>query len=759
MLTRPLTPEEKKDALRRLNQVDGLERFLGRVYQGYKRFSVEGTDTLIPMLDEVIRESGRSGAREIVIGMSHRGRLNVLTNVMGKPFESLFAEFEGRHDHADGNATGDVKYHMGFIGTCDVDGTAVTLRLAPNPSHLEVVNPVIEGMVRALQRLPGISAERNELVVVPVAIHGDAAFPGEGIVAETLNISHLNAYRTGGTIHIIVNNQVGFTTDPIDARSTHYASDLAKGFEIPIFHVNADDAQACITAVRLACAYRATFKKDVLIDLVGYRRHGHNEGDEPMYTQPTRSAKIRKHPTVPQVWASRLVAEGVVTEAEAAEVEQTVALHYAEIHARFKQSLLASEKHAPWPAEPASAPKAVTTNVAVEKLQDVNEALLTWPSDLKPNPRLAKQLERRRETMSEQGGIEWGHAEALAFGTLLLDGMSVRITGQDAERGTFSHRHAVLSDSENGRKYAPLAHLPGRKGAFEIYNSALSETAVLAFEYGYSTVATDTLTVWEAQFGDFVNVAQPIIDQFIVADRAKWGQDSGVVLLLPHGYEGQGPEHSSARLERFLQMCAEGNLTVAYCSTPAQYFHLLRRQALRTTRRPLICMQPKSLLRLPQAASKLDDLSQGGFQSVIDDPIASQHRDEVRRIVFCTGKLYYDMSLAATRHPNVALVRVEELYPWPHEAIVRIMDLYPAIEQVVWAQEEPKNQGAWTYVQPRLRASAGASVGVRYVGRPERASPAEGYMDAHQAEQARIIAMVMDTGEVAAERAMMTVGQ
>ena len=759
VLTRDLTPDEKKDTLRRLNQVDGLERFIGRAYQGYKRFSVEGTDTLIPMLDEVIRESGRSGAREIVIGMAHRGRLNVLTNVMGKPFESLFAEFEGRHDHVDGSATGDVKYHMGFVGSRDVDGKEVTLRLAPNPSHLEVVNPVIEGMVRALQRVHGRLGERDELAVVPVAIHGDAAFPGEGIVAETLNISHLNAYRTGGTIHIIVNNQVGFTTDPIDARSTHYASDLAKGFEIPVFHVNADDAQACITAVRLACAYRATFKKDVLIDLVGYRRHGHNEGDEPMYTQPTRSAQIRQHPTVPQVWARRLVAEGVITEAEAAAVEQAVSQNYAEIHARFKQSLLGSEQHAPWPAEPVSAPKAVATNVAVEKLRYVNEALLTWPADLKPNPRLAKQLERRRETMGEQGGIEWGHAEALAFGTLLLDGMSVRLTGQDAERGTFSHRHAVLSDSENGRKYAPLAHLPGAEGVFEIFNSALSETAVLAFEYGFSTVANDALTLWEAQFGDFVNVAQPIIDQFIVADRAKWGQDSGVVLLLPHGYEGQGPEHSSARLERFLQMCAEGNLTVAYCSTPAQYFHLLRRQALRTSRRPLICMQPKSLLRLPQAASKLDELSQGGFQSVIDDPIASQHRDEVRRIVFCTGKLYYDMSLAATRNPNVALVRVEELYPWPHEEIMRIMDLYPVIEQVVWAQEEPKNQGAWTYVQPRLRASAGASVGVRYVGRPERASPAEGYMDAHQAEQARIIAMVMDTGEVAAERATMTVGQ
>jgi 2-oxoglutarate dehydrogenase E1 component len=454
-----------------------------------------------------------------------------------------------------------------------------------------------------------------------------------------------------------------------------------------------------------------------------------------------------------------LVTEGVLTNDEAAAIEQSVSQHYAEVHARFKQSLLGSEKHAPWPAEPLAAPKPVITAVPAERLHHVNDALLAWPDDLTPNPRLAKQLERRRETMGAQGGIEWGHAEALAFGSLLLDGMSVRITGQDAERGTFSHRHAVLSDSVNGRKYAPLANLPGATGAFEIFNSALSETAVLAFEYGFSTVATDTLTIWEAQFGDFVNVAQPIIDQFIVADRAKWGQDSGVVMLLPHGYEGQGPEHSSARLERFLQLCAEGNLTVAYCSTPAQYFHLLRRQALRPSRRPLICMQPKSLLRLPQAASTLDDLSQGGFMPVIDDPIASQHRDDVRRLVFCTGKLYYDMSLAATRHPNVALVRVEELYPWPHEEIARIMDLYPAIEQVVWAQEEPKNQGAWTYVQPRLRASAGASVGVRYVGRPERASPAEGHMDAHQAEQARIIATVMDTGEVATERAPMKVGQ
>ena len=756
VITRPLTADEKKQVLRRLNEVDGLERFLGRAYQGYKRFSVEGTDSLIPLLDAMVDALGRAGAHELVIGMAHRGRLNVLTNVMGKPFEALFAEFEGHHDAADENATGDVKYHMGYVGSRTVDGREVKLRLMPNPSHLEVVNPVIEGVVRALQREPGKPGRRNEHVVVPVAIHGDAAFPGEGIVAETLNISHLNAYRTGGTIHIIVNNQVGFTTDPSDARSTYYASDLAKGFEIPIFHVNADDAEACVIAMRLACAYRATFKKDVLIDLVGYRRHGHNEGDEPMYTQPTRTAAIRQHPTVPQVWASRLIAEGVMTAEEAANVEKEVSQRYAEMHARFKQSLLGSEKHAPWPAEPAETPRPVATRVAPERLHFINESLLQWPADFAANPRLAKQLERRRDTMGDQGGIEWGHAEALAFGSLLLDGLSVRLTGQDAERGTFSHRHAVLNDVNSGRKYAPLAHLPGATGAFEVYNSALSETAIMAFEYGYSVIATDTLTLWEAQFGDFVNVAQPIIDQFIVADRAKWGQDSGLVLLLPHGYEGQGPEHSSARLERFLQLCAEGNMTVAYCSTPAQYFHLLRRQALRKDRRPLVCMQPKSLLRLPQAASRLADLVQGGFQAVIDDPMASQQRDDVRRIVFCSGKLYFDLALAPSRNPHVALVRVEELYPWPHEEIQQVVDRYPALEQVVWAQEEPKNQGAWTYVQPRLRASAGAALGVRYVGRPERASPAEGFADAHQAEQARIVAMVMDTGEVLEGRPVMT---
>ncbi|MEO7521184.1 MAG: 2-oxoglutarate dehydrogenase E1 component [Gemmatimonas sp.] len=755
VLTRDLDDDEKKAMLKRLNEVDGLERFLHKTFQGAKRFSVEGTDALVPMLDEIIVASGRDGAREIVIGMAHRGRLNVLTNVMGKPFETLFAEFQGIHDHSDENATGDVKYHLGFAGSRKVDGKDVKLRFVPNPSHLEIVNPVIEGVVRALQRVPGKLYERDEHAVVPVAIHGDAAFPGEGVVPETLNISRLKAYRTGGTIHIIVNNQVGFTTDPDDARSTRYASDLAKGFEIPIMHVNGDDAGACIAAVRLACAYRAKFAKDVMIDLVGYRRHGHNETDEPAYTQPGLYAKVRSHPTVPQAWANRLVAEGVITSDDATRVERAAYETYTEIHDRFRKSLLATEHHAPWPAEPAQSPKSVNTAVAAERLQLINESLLSLPGDFKPVARLVTQLERRRAAMGEAGGIEWGHAEALAFGSLVIEGVSVRMSGQDVERGTFSHRHAVLNDIESGKKYVPLAHLPGAKATCEIFNSALSETAVLAFEYGFSTVATDTLVLWEAQFGDFVNVAQPVIDQFISADRAKWGTDSGVVLLLPHGYEGQGPEHSSARLERFLQLCAEGNMTVAYCSTPAQYFHLLRRQALRRNRRPLIAMQPKSLLRLKDASSRLSDLTNGTFQRVLDDPVASEHRDDVRRITFCTGKLYYDLSMAPSRNPSVALVRVEELYPWPHEEIVRIMDLYPAVEQVVWAQEEPRNQGAWTYVQPRLRASAGAAVGVRYVGRPERASPAEGYKDAHDLEQARIVAGVMDTGEVAVERPTM----
>ena len=761
VLTRPLTSDEQVSLLKRLNQVDALERFLGRAYQGAKRFSIEGTDALVPILDEIIAGGARDGAREVVIGMAHRGRLNVLTNVMGKPFDTLFAEFQGIHDHSDFQATGDVKYHMGFESSREINGKVVKLRLAPNPSHLELVNPVIEGLARALQRVPGKLYESDELSALPIAIHGDAAFPGEGIVAETLNISRLNGFRTGGTIHIIVNNQVGFTTDPDEARSTRYASDLAKGFEIPIMHVNGDDAEACLTAARMACAYRTRFGKDVLIDLVGYRRHGHNEGDEPTYTQPVLYAKIKEHPTVPQAFARKLVEAGLIDEADATRFREggiravrRNSLAFQGITSGHRTSCTVACRTCSVAGNGNHGSARGTPSIHQRRTALVATRLFRRGSALPPSSSV--DVMRLWKLTAKRGRWSGGHAEALAFGSLLLEGMSVRMTGQDVERGTFSHRHAVLHDAGDGRKYTPLANLPGAKGAFEIYNSALSETAVLAFEYGFSNVATDTLVLWEAQFGDFVNVAQPIIDQFIIADRAKWGTDSGVVLLLPHGYEGAGPEHSSARLERFLQLCAEQNMTVAYCSTPAQYFHLLRRQALRRNRRPLISMQPKSLLRLSQAASKIADLSQGTFYSVLDDPVTAEHRDDVRRIAFCTGKIYYDLSMSEIRNPNVALVRVEELYPWPHEEIARIVELYPALEQIVWAQEEPRNQGAWTYVQPRLRASAGAAVGVRYVGRVERASPAEGYMDAHKAEQERIIAQVMDTGEGSTRRPMET---
>jgi 2-oxoglutarate dehydrogenase E1 component len=737
-LTRPLNADEKRWVLRRLSEVDGFERFLGKTYVGYKRFSIEGTDALVPMLDVTLQEAASAGVRHVTIAMAHRGRLSVLTHILGKPYEQVFAEFEGRHDHLSGTSTGDVKYHLGFEGrTVMPAGTALDVSLVPNPSHLEVVNPVLMGLARAEQRVAGRPLERDERTVLPVCIHGDAAFPGEGIVAETLNLSRLDGYSVGGTLHIIVNNQVGFTTDPTDSRSTRYASDLAKGFEIPVLHVNADDAEGCIAAVRIAVAYRQQFKRDVLIDLVGYRRHGHNEGDEPTYTQPLLYERIKAHPTARQVWGRRLVAEGLVSPAEVEADERAVAERLQGIHAAMPRGAAETPAHADTEETPAYPPVAETA-VKAEALIALNAQLLRYPDGFTPHPRLAKQLERRREAMGDAGGIDWGHAEALAFGSLISGGISVRLTGQDAERGTFSHRHAVLSDVRTGQKYAPLQHVAGSAATFDIHNSALSEMAVLGFEYGFSVAAPDTLTLWEGQFGDFVNVAQPVIDQFIAADRAKWGQDNGLVLLLPHGYEGQGPEHSSARLERFLQLCAENNMMVAYPSSPAQYFHLLRWQARRQPRRPLVLMQPKSLLRLPQAASTLGELASGTFHPVIDDPRGAAKREQVRRLVFCTGKVYYDL---ASREPgdHVAVVRVEALYPWPLEEVSRLVDWYPNIDEVAWVQEEPKNMGAWSYVAPRLRVAAGNALVIRYVGRPERASPAEGYPKAHADEQGRIV--------------------
>ena len=732
-LVSPLAPAEKVALLERLTQVDGLERFLGRAYQGKKRFSIEGSDALVPVLDEAIARGSEVGVREVVIGMAHRGRLNVLTHVLGKPYATLFAEFEGRHGAHPESETGDVKYHMGFEGTRTVGEREVRLQLVPNPSHLEFVNPVINGVARARQRVAGQPGVRDEASVLTICVHGDAAFIGEGVVAETFNMSRLAGYRVGGTLHVIVNNQVGFTTDPTDARSTHYASDLAKGFDVPIVHVNADDAEACVWAVRIAIAYRAQFGKDFLIDLVGYRRHGHNETDEPAFTQPTLYQKIKAHPTPRLVWAKRLEAEGTIPAGRAEELDKALAASleaiYDEVHGAVEEPHHEAHAHGPELA-------AVDTRVPADRVTAVNEALLAWPAELQVNPRLAKTLERRRAGLVE--GIDWGHAESLAFGTLLQDGVSIRLTGQDVERGTFSHRQAVLHDARTGATHVPLQHVPGARGTVELYNSPLSETAVMGFEYGYSLAAPDTLVLWEAQFGDFANVAAPIIDQFLVSDRAKWGQDTGLVLLLPHGYEGQGPEHSSARLERFLQLCGERNLSVCYPSQPGQYFHVLRRQALRRERRPLVLMQPKSMLRLPEAMSTLADLAEGEFRPVLADREAEQRAERITKAVLCTGKIFWELR-AARQDESVALVRVEELYPWPHDELKAVLDRFPNLRTIAWAQEEPQNMGAWSFAEPRLRVLAGDR-GLTYVGRHERASPAEGYEAAHKVEQARIVA-------------------
>jgi 2-oxoglutarate dehydrogenase E1 component len=750
--TTPLTDDEKRALLERLTEVDGLERFLGRAYVGVKRFSIEGIDALVPMLDEAIQLAAKGGAREVVIGMAHRGRLNVLTHVMGKPYHTLFSEFEGVLPDID-TGSGDVKYHMGYEGARDVAGAgSIDVEIIPNPSHLEIVNPVSAGVARARQRVRGgPPGARNEASVLPIVVHGDASLAGEGVVPETLNMSLLRGYRVGGTLHIIGNNQVGFTTDPIDARSTHYASDLAKGFEMPIVHVNGDDAESCLQAVRLGMAYRQRFNKDFFIDLVGYRRHGHNEADQPAFTQPLMYKVVGEHPSPRAVFGARLVRERVMTDEDVKAIDKALADKLQQVYQALKRELAAPEEPES-AAKQERAPQAPPAETAVraERLVALNEQLLSWPSTFKLHPTMARTLPKRRDAINARG-IDWGHAEVLAFASLITEGTSVRLTGQDAERGTFSHRQAVLHDAVTGDTFSPLAHLPQAAGVFEIYNSPLTELAVLGFEYGFSVAAPDELVLWEAQYGDFANMAQPIMDQFISAGFSKWRQESGLVLLLPHGHEGQGPEHSSARLERYLQLAAEDNMVVAYPSSPAQYFHILRRQALRRPRRPLVLMQPKSLLRMPAAASSLDDLATGRFHPVIDDPATASGRDQVQRLVFCTAKLYYD--LIAAQHPaNVAIIRVDELAPWPRE-VAEVVDQYPNVEEVVWAQEEPKNMGAWTYVQPRLRASIGTLTTLRYIGRPERASPAEGFKSIHDVEQARIIRDVLTYAASSKKRA------
>ncbi|MDQ3992769.1 MAG: 2-oxoglutarate dehydrogenase E1 component, partial [Actinomycetota bacterium] len=742
---RPLSDDEKRRLLTRLTEVEGFELYLRRTFLGQKQFSIEGLDLLVPMLDEAIELAAADGAKQVVLGMAHRGRLNVLAHVVGRPYDAILREFEGERTieavtaYPEGG-TGDVKYHLGMRSSRNTAHGEVGVTLMANPSHLEFVDPVAVGRTRAEQTdRTTREAQHDPKRALAILVHGDAAFPAEGVVAETLNLADLPGYTTGGTLHLIANNQVGFTTDPEEGRSTYYSSDLAKGFDIPIVHVNADAPGAALAAIRLALAFRARFHRDVVVDLVGYRRFGHNEQDEPAYTQPIMAERIAGHPPVRAQFAEALVRAELIDSSEVDQLAQEVQSRLRDAHEQLKKSF---GQHIPAKSRDELIPHAeqetVETAVPADRLRELNRQLLAVPDGFTVNPKLAKQLERRVPAL-EEGAVDWGHAEALAFASLLVEGVPIRLTGQDTERGTFSHRHVVLHDARTGVTHTPLRHLPDARASFEVENSPLSEVAALGFEYGYTTSAGEALVLWEAQFGDFVNAAQVIVDQFIVAGLSKWRQTSNLTLLLPHGYEGSGPEHSSARLERFLQLAAQENLTVANCTTAAQFFHLLRRQALARTGRPLVVMTPKALLRLRQAAATLEELSEGRFRHLIDDPEADP--DAVRRLVLCSGKLYYDIvgheQRAGARH--VAVGRLEQLYPFPVDATKELLASYGRLDELVWAQEEPQNMGAFRAIRHRLEEALPAGVALRYVGRPWRASPSEGYPTAHLREQDRIV--------------------
>ena len=750
--TQPMEGEEKKRLLRRLSEVEGLEHFLHRAYLGQKRFSLEGTDMMVPMLDQAIEEAAQDGCGEVVIGMAHRGRLNVLAHMVGVGYEEILKGFEGKSAtmaalSVPKQGTGDVKYHHGAEGEfTNPDGTRVKVTLAPNPSHLEFVNPVVEGMTRARQ-FGGPEKERSQNIdaVIPIVIHGDSAFAAEGIVAETLNLARLQGYTTGGTLHIIANNQIGFTTEPAESRSTRYSSDMAKGYDVPIIHVNADDAEACLSAVRIAMAFRARFHDDIVIDLMGYRRHGHNEGDEPAYTQPLQYQAIGAHPTVRSIWAKQLTDTGVLSPDEAKAMQEEVAgiLREAQDRVRAEPEAEEGTGEEDEDVEPSAE---VETWVALPDLMRLNQASLARPEGFKTHPKLDRQLQKRSEGLGGDSLLEWAHAETLAFASLLEGGVAIRLSGQDAERGTFSQRHLVLHDVEDGTEHVPLAHVGSAR--FEVYNSPLTETAVLGFEYGYDVGADPCLVLWEAQFGDFVNVAQVIIDQFIASGMAKWGQLTRLTLLLPHGHEGQGPEHTSARLERFLQLCAEDNMRVAYPTTPAQYFHLLRRQALSPKVRPLVVMTPKSLLRHPRATSTMAELSDGEFYPVLGDPAADARYQEITRLVLCSGKIYYDLEMHPDREAltHVAVARLEEFYPFPGRALEALVGSFPRLEEIVWVQEEPMNQGALSFIGPRLRSVVPRRIPMHHVARPTRASPAEGKNKDHVDEQKGIVGEGLGVG-------------
>jgi 2-oxoglutarate dehydrogenase E1 component len=759
----PLADEEKRRLLNRLIDVFQFERFIEKAYLGQKIFTIEGLDAVVPMLDELVTLAYRSGAEEVVFGMAHRGRLAVLAHNLGRSVESILAEFEGAKQIDAVKAvaaiphggTGDVKYHYGHQGVYETsEGEKIAVRLYPNPSHLEFVNPVVEGATRFIQSsFDGAEVAHEPKRAVPVLLHGDAAFPGQGVVAETLNLQALRGYTTGGTIHVIQNNQVGFTTDPEDARSTPYAADMAKGFNVPIVHVNADDVEACSAAVRLAMAYRERWGRDIVIDVIGYRRYGHNETDEPAYTQPLIAAKIKAHPPASEIYAEKLIEEGVV---DREEVETIAKERHDEMSAalkdlRHKMELGDYEDPTVTTGSTGeldrSASPSVATAVPAEKLRELNKALIEVPESFTIHRKLRKPLAKRIETL-EDGGVEFGHAEALAFASLLTEGVHIRLTGQDTERGTFSHRHLVLHDENTGLEYCPMQNLADASAPFELYNSPLSEIACLGFEYGYSAATPNALILWEAQYGDFANAGQVIIDTFIVSGQAKWGQTSRLTLLLPHGYEGSGPEHSSARIERFLALGAEGNIRIANPTTAAQYFHLLRRQALIRKPRPLVVFTPKGLLRLDRAAATPQQLTEEHFHFILDDPTAAERREKVERLVLCTGKVYFDLDASERREAaeSVAIARVELLFPFAKDQLDELIASYPNLKEVTWVQEEPRNMGCWKVMSRRLPDILPEGVELGYIGRPIRASPGEGYSAAHAKEQERIVLTALTPG-------------
>jgi 2-oxoglutarate dehydrogenase E1 component len=737
----------KKEILRTLTQAETFERFLDRRYTGTKRFGIEGAESLMPALETILRRGGELGIREFVIGMPHRGRLNVLANFVGKPFAAVFSEFQGNStnpEHVHGS--GDVKYHLGTSGDREVGGQTIHLSLAANPSHLEAVDPVVLGKVRAKQLQRG-DIERSQ--VAGILMHGDAAFAGQGLVAESLELSDLIGFCTGGTIHIIVNNQIGFTTAPSAARSSPYPSDVAKGVQAPIFHVNGDDPEAVVEVARAAAEFRHEFKKDVVIDLFCYRRHGHNETDEPAFTQPLMYRTIARHPTTRQIYAKRLAEAGVLREGEA---DAMATRFIAELETQFESAKSYRPNKADWLegawAGLEQAPdddRRGDTGVAGETLRQIGRGLVTVPEGFRLNPKIARQLAAKRAAIEAGEGIDWATAEALAIGSLCAEGTHVRMSGQDSGRGTFSQRHAVLVDQESEERYVPIDHVRPGQAPFEIIDSPLSEAAVVGFEYGYSLADPSSLVLWEAQFGDFANGAQVIIDQFLSSGEAKWLRMSGLVMLLPHGYEGQGPEHSSARIERYLQLCAEDNIQVCDLTSAANYFHALRRQIRRSFRKPLVIFTPKSLLRAKEVMSRLDEMETGtSFHRVIGDSEASAADEAVRRVVLCTGKIYFDLAKARAKKGDdrVALVRIEQLYPFPFDALAKVLQRYRNAE-IVWCQEEPQNMGAWNFVDRRIEQVLGgldvAAKRPRFAGRAEAASPATGLFKRHVEEQGQLV--------------------